>query len=118
MLNFVCRDQDLHQTIIGRISDIFPCVMSVDIPEEVNKVIFASKSASPTGDPVLCPASPDTTSSADAAVKSDSASSQNVMLRSLSQAAKTLDKQIRSVSASCDVELADCVAGLQVLSVK
>lgn len=42
LLNFVCRDENLRHTVLNRLCEVFPTVMSVDIPQEVNRVIFAS----------------------------------------------------------------------------
>jgi hypothetical protein len=45
VLNFVCRDETLQQTITDRIAGLFACVSCVDVPQEVNKVFFACKTA-------------------------------------------------------------------------
>ena len=103
MLNFVCRDESLQKSITTRISEIFPCVACVDIPQEVNKVIFACKSRTLARGP---------TDSLDAA------GCQRWMLQTVGQAAKRLDRAIRTVSAACQVDLAECVADLQMLSVE
>ena len=103
MLNFVCRDGSLQKSILARISDIFPCVACVDIPQEVNKVVFASKSRKFTQH---------------SAEGCDAADGQRAVLQTVSQSAKRLDRVIRTVSQSCHVDLAECIADLRVLSVK
>ncbi|XP_070177056.1 eEF1A lysine and N-terminal methyltransferase-like isoform X2 [Littorina saxatilis] len=103
VLNCVCRDASLQKSIVERISDIFSCVTCVDIPQEVNKVIFASKSFKAT---------------ADCAENSDAARSQKELLQSVSKAVQKLDRDIGKVSTSCDVNLAGCIADLQILSMK
>ena len=103
MLNFVCRDESLQKSILARISNIFPCVACMDIPQEVNRVIFASKSRKFTQD---------------SAEGCDAANGQRAVLQTVSQSAKRLDRAVRTVSQSCHVDLAECIADLQVLSVK
>ena len=43
VLNIVCREESLWQQITHRISSVFSLVSFVDIPNDVNKVLFATK---------------------------------------------------------------------------
>ena len=103
MLNFACSDESLHKSSIARISDVFPCVACMDIPQEVYEVIFASKSRRFT---------------LESEGSSDTASVQKTVLQTIHQSAKRLDRAIPTVSKSCNLDLAECIADLQVLSVK
>ncbi|XP_076436288.1 eEF1A lysine and N-terminal methyltransferase-like [Babylonia areolata] len=131
VLNLVCRDEALQKSVMDRIGAVFPCVMAVDIPQEVNRVVFAYKSAQFSAAAAAAASSSIATPDAangtcdggvsqkpNAVAKSECvAGLQRELLERLGQSAKRLDRQIRSVSASCDVVLAECVADLQQLTV-
>lgn len=121
VLNFVCRDQALQKSIMGRIRAVFPCVMCVDIPQEVNKVVFAYKSTQHAGASAeISDADEKSNIEEKANVEGKSEAAEKPgreLLEALNRSAKRLDRQIKSVSGSCDVTLAECIAGLRVVSV-
>ncbi|KAL8562381.1 hypothetical protein ACOMHN_066095 [Nucella lapillus] len=118
VLNLVCRDDALHMQTMDRVQAVFHRVMRFNVPQDVNKVIFAQKSPQATAEKPV--ENPDKTSASekksDGSDKASASLSQSQFVKGLSQAASKLDHQMRSVSAPCDVSLSECVDGLQLLS--
>lgn len=99
----VCRDEALQQDIINRILNIFTSVMCVDIPQEVNKIIFAS-----------------TVPLEGVSVEAKEVCADDLKLspEKIKQAAGRLDKEIKKTSHSCDVDVVECMSQLRVLTIK
>uniref|UniRef100_A0A8D3B3Y3 eEF1A lysine and N-terminal methyltransferase n=1 Tax=Scophthalmus maximus TaxID=52904 RepID=A0A8D3B3Y3_SCOMX len=71
MLNLVCRDSSLRQSVLQRVSAVFPSVLSRKIEGEVNEVLLCSREEKGTSDAAR-------------------------VLPSLNQAAKNLQRALRS----------------------
>ncbi|XP_048833343.1 eEF1A lysine and N-terminal methyltransferase isoform X2 [Brienomyrus brachyistius] len=50
MLNLVCRDSALRARVLGRVRDVFPCVLSRDIEGEVNEVLLCIRRGGERGE--------------------------------------------------------------------
>lgn len=96
VLNFVCRDETLQKTIVSCLGDIFPTVSCIDIPEEVNRVIFASTVTS----------------------EKEGEAGSSSFVGKVKESAKRLDREIKKVSRTCEVDVSDCIKDLQVLCIK
>lgn len=50
MLNLVCRDSALRARVLGRVRDVFPCVLSRDVEGEVNEVLLCFRRGGEQGE--------------------------------------------------------------------
>lgn len=55
MLNLVCRDSALRQSVLERLQAVFPSVLSRPIEGEVNEVLLCSRSGSKRDKPNAIP---------------------------------------------------------------
>lgn len=93
ILNLVCRDSALRKSVLQRVSDVFPSILSRKIDGEVNEVLLCSCAEKRT---------------------SDAAS----ILASLNQAAKNLQSALGSnrtgISRSPHIDIVELLKGLKV----